>query len=189
MNRFTKTYVAVLIAALFILAPLAPVANATAPLVATNASTAVTYSSSESITLSTDTATLALSTTQQTIHVTVAWALATGRVAVQSAASFNVAAGAALTGTGSDSILSSNVLGQGVSAEESCDTPVASFPGSYFLASGFGPICDMVNNVAITGANMTGTNTAPFKIRISPTAVVTPDQNYTGTLFFYAAAM
>lgn len=164
-----------------------PVANA-AGLVATPASTTVTYASAESLTISVDTSTLALSTTQQTIHTTTTWSLTSGRTAVQVIASFNVGAGAALNGTNAgDTILSSNVLGQGLSAEQNCDSPVP--VGSYFASVGYGPVCDLVQNTAITSANMSGTSTNPFKIRISPSAVVTPDPGYTGTLFFFAAAM
>ncbi len=180
-----KTAVAMLVAVLFIFAP---VVGAQPPLVATPVSTTVTYSSAESLTLSIDTATLALTTSQQAVHLTVSWALSSGRTVVQTAASFNVAAGAALTGTGSDSISSTDILGQGLSAEENCDTPVSNFPGSYFASAGYGPICDEIQNIAITGANQTGTNTSPFKIRVSPSATIVPD-SYTGTLFFYAGAM
>jgi len=182
MNRF-KTVLALLVASAFIFAPIADAGVLTA----TPASTAVSYSSAESLTISVDTATLALSQVQQTVHTTTTWSLAAGRTAAQVAASFNVAAGNALTGlVAGNAILSSNVFGQGLSSEESCNTPPTA--GSIFFAQGYGAICDMIQNTTITAANMSGTATMPFKIRINPAAVITPD-TYSGTLFFFAVSM
>jgi hypothetical protein len=72
MNHTIKSALAVIVALLFAFAPLANASAILAPTV----STSLTYNVGESLTLSVDTSSLALTTTQQTIHVTTSWALA-----------------------------------------------------------------------------------------------------------------
>lgn len=152
--------------------------SSNAQLVATPATTTLNYTQGESITVSVDTPSLTLTTSQQTINVTTAWNLAAGRTQVDVLAGFT--SSNALT-SGSNNIPSSSILGQGADPESPCNQTIT-FPSGMFPNS-----CDLVWTKT-TGLALTGTNTSPFKIRLSPTAPAIPAGTYSGTLTFVAEA-
>jgi hypothetical protein len=179
--RYRKM-LAVLAACAFLFAPVAPLANA--QILSPTISTTVTYSQGESLTVSTDTPSLALTTSPQAIHVTASWSLSSARSNVMIVATFN-SPSTALTGLAGNTITTAEVLGQGLDSEQPCnEAPPA---GSYFAANGYNNMCDTVINSNTTG-NEVSSVTKPFEIRISPSAAINPD-SYTGTLLFVGAAM
>lgn len=154
-----------------------PLASAT-DLISTPATTTLSYTQGETISVSVDTPALTLTTTQQTINVTTNWNLASSRLQVVTAAYFS--SSSALT-AGSNVIPTSAILGQGLNAEEPCNSMLTIFAESY--PNG----CDEVlQKTSLTGA-YSGTSTNAFKIRLSPSAVV-PAGVYSGTLNFVAIA-
>ncbi len=180
MTRRQKWQALSLAAMLLIFASMASAQAVLAPTI----STTVSYSVGESLTLSVDTTSLVLTQSQQAVHLTASWALASGRSSVMTMATFN--SQTALSGLSGNTIPSSEVWGQGIGSEGPCNG--APPGGSYFAENGYLTSCGTIQQIAISGSNLTGTNTAPFEIRIAPGYSAPPDQ-YSGILLFVGAAM
>jgi hypothetical protein len=148
------------------------------------AQTTLTYSQPETVTVSVDTASLALAPTLAAeargglINVTTTWNLASTRTGIQTLFGLGSTT-AALTGTAGN-IPSSDILATGNGGEVPC---TASGVGNL---SGFqgvpGAMCAAAfYNGALS--NFNSTNSSPVYIRLLPTAVI-PYGTYSGTLYF-----
>jgi hypothetical protein len=182
MNRIKSALF--FLSVLFVFAACTPIAEAQG-ITSNFATTALSYSSAESLTISVDTPSLTLTTAQQTVNVTTTWNLATSRTSVNTIATFNNAT-TALTGVGVGNIIPpADILSQGMAAEVACT-------GDYLVWNGglrYPGSCDPIQNINTTG-NENGTLTSPFKIRLAPSAIASiPADSYTGTLTFVAGAL
>lgn len=172
-----------IVAVLLLVLSLAGIAGAQAIGPASNPSTALSYTQGEMFTLSVDTPSLTLTTSQQTVNVTATWNLNPSRTQLMVIGLFT---GSNALTSGANNITTAQILGQGLNSEQPCTGSGVTLPG----AGTYSNVCDTIIQVTTTSAE-SGTQTKPFKIRLSPSALssipatTTP---YTGTLWYYAAA-
>jgi hypothetical protein len=181
MNRISRLKFAV---ALFALALLMPAMASAQAFVSAPASTALTYTVAEQLTVTTDTPSLNLTTVQQTINVTTTWNVQTNRTTISTIAYFTSAT--PLSGT-FGSVNASDILGEGQDGESPCTIASTNQSQLGYPGPSVGNnACAAVYTAGASIIDVPGNTTKPFKIRISPTASYAPG-SYTGTLFFISA--